>query len=153
MLPQLNLPTYAFKFKELGQRTQIFDSIRKKYIVLTPEEWVRQNFIQYLIQEKQFPASLIAIEMGLKYNKMQRRGDVVIYDNYMNPVVIVECKAPGIKITQNTFDQIARYNMVLKVKYLIVTSGLQHYCCAMDYENLSYLFIKEVPNYKDIVVG
>lgn len=150
MLPQLNLPTYSFKFKELNQRTQIFDSVRKKYIVLTPEEWVRQNFIQYLIQEKKFPASLIAIEMGLKYNKLQKRGDVVIYDNYGKPFVIVECKAPHIKITQDVFDQIARYNMVLKVKYLIVTSGLQHYCCLMDYEKGTYLFMNEIANYKDL---
>jgi hypothetical protein len=151
LLPKLNLPIYSFKFKELDQRTQIFDAIRKKYIALTPEEWVRQNFIQYLINEKQFPASLIAIEMGLKYNQMQRRGDVVIYDKTGKPVVIVECKAPSVKITQDVFDQIARYNMVLRVKYLIVTSGLNHYCCSMDYEDLSYSFMQEIPTYDKII--
>ena len=151
MLQQLNLPKYSFKFKELGQRMQIFDAIRKKYIVLSPEEWVRQNFIQYLIQEKKYPTSLISIEMGLKYNNMRKRGDVVIYDNFGKPLLIVECKAPGINITQDTFDQIARYNMVLKVKYLVVSNGLIHYCCRMNYDQPSYTFVQEVPFYLDAI--
>ena len=150
MQTTLNLPSYSFKFKELDQRTQIFDPIRKKYIFLTPEEWVRQNFIQYLIQEKQFPKSLIAVEMGLKYNKMQKRGDVVVYNKSGNPMVIIECKSTKVKIAQDTFDQIARYNMVLKVQYLVVTNGFNHYCCTMDYEKKSYLFINEIPNYCDL---
>ena len=147
---KLNLPTYSFKIKSIGEKKQIFDEIRKKYVALTPEEWVRQNFIRYLIHEKQFPASLIAIEMALQYNRMKKRGDVVVYDTSGKPVVIVECKAPDVKITQNAFDQVARYNMTLKVKYLVVTNGLIHYCCSMDYEKKSYEFLNEIPLYKNI---
>lgn len=149
-MQQLNLPTYSFKIKSASERKQIFDEIRKKYVALTPEEWVRQNFIRYLIHEKQFPASLIAIEMTLQYNRMKKRGDVVVYDRSGKPVVIVECKAPDVKITQNAFDQIARYNMALMVKYLVVTNGMIHYCCSMDYEKKSFEFLEEIPLYKNI---
>src|ERR1035437_1139348 len=130
----LNLPAYQFKLKQLGDRTQIFDKIRKKYVALTPEEWVRQNFLQYLIQEKKFPALLISVEAGLKYNQLQKRMDVLVYDKQGSPYLMVECKAPEVKITQVVFDQIARHNMVFKVKYLVVTNGLNHFCCLMDYE-------------------
>src|ERR1039457_6927984 len=125
----LSLPPYQFKLKEAGLRTQIFDVIRKKYVVLTPEEWVRQNFLQYLIQEKKFPALLISVEAGLKYNQLQKRMDVLVYDKHGNPYLMVECKAPEVKITQDVFDQIARYNLVFKVKYLVVTNGMHHFCC------------------------
>jgi len=147
VLPNLNLPIYLFKFREQDQRTQIFDSIRRKYVALTPEEWVRQNFVQYLIKEKGFPPSLIAIEMGLKYNGLVKRGDVVVYNKAGLPLLMVECKAPEIKITQAVFDQIARYNKVLKVKYLVVTNGLNHYCCKMEYSEENYSFIQEIPEY------
>ena len=141
----LNLPQYAFKLKELGSSTQIFDAIRKKYVALTPEEWVRQNFLQYLIQDKNFPASLIAVEAGLKYNQMQKRTDVLVYNKLGNPYLMVECKAPEVKITQDAFDQIARYNMVFKVKYLVVTNGLNHFCCQMDYTTNTYQYLEQVP--------
>jgi hypothetical protein len=141
----LNLPTYPFKLKQQGERTQIFDAIRKKYVVLTPEEWVRQNFLQYLIQDKNFPASLIAVEAGLKYNQLQKRMDVLIYDKQGTPHLMVECKAPEVKITQDVFDQIARYNMVFKVKYLVVTNGINHFCCLMDYTKNTYLYLEEIP--------
>lgn len=152
-LPRLNLPEYTFRFKAAGngsQRTQIFDTIRKKYVALTPEEWVRQNFIQYLIQEKKYPLALMAIEMGLKYNQLQKRGDVVVHDISGNPWLIVECKAPTIKITQEAFDQVARYNMTLKVKYVIVTNGVNHYCCEIDHEAKTYAYVKEVPEYENL---
>lgn len=145
-MQQLNLPVYPFKFKQ-GVRTQIFDSIRKKYVILTPEEWVRQNILQYLIQEKNFPASLIAVEAGLKYNQLQKRTDVLVYDKQGNPHLMVECKAPEVKITQDTFDQIARYNMVFKVKYLVVTNGLNHFCCKMDYEANTYHYLELIPDF------
>src|SRR3989337_293887 len=132
-MQQLNLPIYSFKIKSEGEKKFIYDEIRKKFVSLTPEEWVRQNFIRYLIHEKQFPATLIVIEMAMKYNRMKKRGDVVVYDRAGKPVVIVECKAPDVKITQNAFDQVARYNMALKVKYLVATNGLTHYCCSMNY--------------------
>ena len=141
----LNLPAYQFKLKQLGDRTQIFDKIRKKYVALTPEEWVRQNFLQYLIQEKKFPALLISVEAGLKYNQLQKRMDVLIYDKQGNPYLMVECKAPEVKITQDVFDQIARYNLVFKVKYLVVTNGIHHFCCFMDYEKNTYHYLEQVP--------
>ncbi|MES2591900.1 MAG: type I restriction enzyme HsdR N-terminal domain-containing protein [Bacteroidota bacterium] len=144
-MQQLNLPSYEFKLKQQGLRTQIFDAIRKKYVVLTPEEWVRQNFLQYLIQDKKFPASLIAVEAGLKYNQLQKRMDVLVYDKQGSPHLMVECKAPGVKITQDVFDQIARYNMVFKVKYLVVTNGLHHFCCQMDYTENAYQYLEQIP--------
>ncbi len=137
-----------FKLKQEGERTHIFDSIRKKYVVLTPEEWVRQNFLQYLIQDKKYAASLIAVEAGLKYNQLQKRMDVLIYNTQGNPHLMVECKAPEVKITQAVFDQIARYNMVFKVKYLVVTNGLQHFCCLMDYTKNSFQYLEGIPEFE-----
>ena len=145
-MQELNLPVYSFKFKE-GVRKQIFDAIRKKYVVLTPEEWVRQNFLQYLIRDKKFPASLIAVEAGLKYNQLQKRADVLVYDKQGNPHLMVECKAPEVKITQDVFDQVAHYNMSFKVKYLVVTNGLNHFCCQMDYSDNSFHYLKDIPEY------
>ncbi len=147
-MQELNLPVYPFKFKQQGVRTQIFDAIRKKYVVLTPEEWVRQNFLQYLISEKKFPASLIAVEAGLKYNQLQKRTDVIVYDKQGQPHLMVECKAPEVKITQDAFDQIARYNMEFKVKYLVVTNGLHHFCCMMDYADNSYHYLEGIPEFE-----
>jgi len=144
----LNLPAFQFKLKQTGLRRQIFDAIRKKYVALTPEEWVRQNFIQFLIQNKKFPASLIAVEAGLKINQLQKRLDVLVYDKQGTPHLMVECKAPHVKISQDTFDQIARYNMLFKVKYLVVTNGLQHFCCKMDYSVNSYSYLETVPDFE-----
>lgn len=149
MLPKLNLPEYAFKFKQEKAAIQIFDNIRKKYVVLTPEEWVRQNFINFLIAEKNFPSALFKIESGMKLNKLQKRTDAVIYKN-TKPVAILECKAPGVAITQETFNQVSRYNLTCKAKYLIVTNGLQHFCCEINLKEKSYNFLKEVPAYETI---
>jgi len=147
----LNLPTYNFRIRASKDKNEIFDDIRKKFVVLTPEEWVRQNFISYLINEKRFPASLIVVEMSLKLNKMQKRSDIVVHDNNGNPLLIVECKAPSVQINQDVFDQVARYNMTFKVKYLIVTNGLDHYCCMIDHDNMNYQFLQEIPSYGEIV--
>jgi len=144
----LNLPSYQFKVRQSGEHIQIFDSIRKKYVVLTPEEWVRQNFLQYLIVEKKYAASLIKIESGLKYNQLQKRMDVLVYDKQGIPHLIVECKAPDVKITQAAFDQIARYNMIFKVKYLVVTNGLQHFCCLMDYTTNAIHYLETIPEFE-----
>ncbi len=141
----LNLPNYSFKLKQESNGAHIFDSIRKKFVVLTPEEWVRQNFLQYLIQDRKFPASLIAVEIGLKYNQMQKRTDVLVYNKEGKPYLMVECKAPEVKISQDAFDQIARYNMAFKVKYLVVTNGLSHFCCMMDYSTNSYQYLELIP--------
>lgn len=147
-MQKLNLPTYNFKLKSNENKTLIFDSLRKKYVVLTPEEWVRQHFVQFLIQEKKYPISLIAIEKQLVINNLKKRTDIVIFSPSGTPNIIVECKAPHIKITQSTFDQIARYNLKLDATYLVVTNGLEHYFCVLDKENETYVFLKDIPSYK-----
>ena len=149
-MEELNLPSYNFNIKLEGQRKLIFDSIRKKYVVLTPEEWVRQNFISYLVEMKNYPKGLIAVEKKVDVNRMPQRSDIVLYNNKAIPVMIVECKAPGVKISQKTFNQIARYNMNLQVPYLVVTNGLSHYCCQIDYERNSFKFIPDIPDYKSL---
>ena len=147
-MQDLNLPKYSLKLKTEGQKTFIFDPIRKKYLVNTPEEWVRQNFIQFLVQEKEYPTSLMAVEMGIDVLNTKKRCDIVLYNTIGKPHIIVECKAPSIKIAQDTFDQIARYNLTLKSEFLIVTNGLQHYVCVMDHENKCYHFLKDIPAYQ-----
>jgi len=143
----LNLPTYDFRIRELDSKRQIFDAYRKKFVALTPEEWVRQNFARYLVEEKQFPGSLMAIEKGLQVAKRTKRTDIVIYSRSGNPLVIVECKAPEVKITPDVFDQIVRYNITLNANYLIVTNGLEHFCCQLSYSDNSYTFLKDIPEY------
>jgi len=146
-MESLNLPTYSFNLKLIEQRKYIFDFIRKKYVILTPEEWVRQNFLKYLVEEKKYPASLIVVEKEFKLNNLSKRSDAVVYNKSGNPFLIVECKAANVKIDQNVFDQIARYNMVLNVDLLVVSNGLQHFCCKLDMENDTYYFLKEIPDY------
>lgn len=145
----LNLPPYPFKLTQKDDQLFIFDEIRKKSLVLTPEEWVRQHFIQYLIQHKKYPKSLIKLEGGLKLNQLQKRTDILIYSKIGLPQILVECKASSVKINQKVFDQIARYNMIHQVKYLVISNGLHHYYCEMDYKNSSYNFIKELPLYTE----
>ena len=146
-MTNLNLPTYSFKIKSKENILYIFDILRKKNVVLTPEEWVRQNYIQFLISEKKYPKSLIAIEKQLKINNLIKRTDILIFDKNGLPYIIVECKSPKVKITQDVFDQIARYNLKLQAKYLIVTNGIQHFYCQMDHQQMKYDFLKEIPNY------
>lgn len=144
----LNLPPYKFKIKNSENKRLIFDNLRKKYIVLTPEEWVRQHYVSYLINEKKYPESIIAIEKQLTINGLKKRTDILIFNKNGLPDIIVECKAPSIKITQSTFDQIARYNLKLNAKYLIVTNGLTHFYCQIDQEKEIYTFLKDIPSYK-----
>ena len=151
-MQKLNLSEYTFRFKKEENKTYIFDDFRKKYVVLTPEEWVRQNFLMYLISELDFPKSLISVEAGLKLYKRLKRTDIVVYDKQGNPVLIVECKAPEVKLNEKVFDQIVRYNMALHVNFLIVTNGMDHYCCQLDYEKNTYNFLKTIPNYKFILI-
>ena len=146
-MQKLNLPTYTFKLKSNEKHTLIFDNLRKKYFVLTPEEWERQHFVRFLIEGKKYPVSLIALEKELTLNNRKKRTDIVIFDKQGNPDIIVECKAPRIKISQATFDQIARYNLKLKAKYLVLTNGIEHYYCKMDFENETYIFLEDIPNY------
>tara|TARA_B100000787_G_scaffold58757_1_gene42834 strand:+ start:2812 stop:3252 length:441 start_codon:yes stop_codon:yes gene_type:complete len=146
-MPQLNLPNAVLKTKLVEGTTQVFDAVRKKYLVLNPEEWVRQHFIHYLNLEKKYPLGLMGVEKMVKYNEQSTRADIVLYTNQGKPNMIVECKAPNVKITQDAFDQIAKYNFKLRVDFLVVTNGMQHFCCAMDYKNNKITFLKEVPNY------
>jgi len=146
-MQKLNLPNYTFKLKSNENKTFIFDNLRKKDVVLTPEEWVRQHFVQFLIKEKNYPISLIAIEKQLIINNLKKRTDIVIFSSDGTPNIIVECKAPKIKIAQDTFDQIARYNLKLNANYLVVTNGLQHYFCKLDKEKETYIFLKDIPSY------
>ncbi|MFV0521099.1 MAG: type I restriction enzyme HsdR N-terminal domain-containing protein [Mangrovibacterium sp.] len=146
----LNLPSFDFKTKVELEKTFIFDEVRKKYIVLTPEEWVRQNFIRYLIKHLQYPASLMNIEGGLKLNGNTYRADLVVYNKKAEPLLLVEFKAPHIKITQDTFNQIARYNMIYRVPFLIVSNGLQHYCCKVGFTENNYDFLQEIPPFGSI---
>ena len=143
---KLNLPEYKLKYKETEKGLSVFDIVRKKYILLTPEEYVRQQFINYLIQEKQYPRGLLAVERQLKIYKLTKRTDIVLHDKIGNISVIIECKAPKVKISQDVFDQIARYNLSLKAKYLMLTNGLQHYYCEMNFEKETYVFLEELPN-------
>ena len=146
-MPQLNLPNAALKTKLVEGTTQVFDQVRKKYLVLTPEEWVRQHFIHYLNKEKNYPLGLMGVEQMLKYNTMQTQADIVLYTTDGNPNMIVQCKAPSVKITQDAFNQIAKYNFKLRVDFLVVTNGMQHFCCAMDYENNKITFLEEIPHF------
>ena len=148
--PELNLPAFPFKIQPGAQRSKIFDLVRKKYVALTPEEWVRQHFVQFLVNELGCPASLIAIEQGLVYNKRNKRSDVVVYNTTGNPVLIVECKAPEIKINQEVFHQVAAYNMTLKVGLLVVTNGMQHFCCRIDHELKTYAFLPDIPPWPEM---
>ena len=141
------LPNVALKTKSVEGTIQVFDVIRKKYFVLTPEEWVRQHFIHYLNNEKNYPMGLMGVEKMVKYNALKTRADIVLYTREGKAKMIVECKAPNIKITQDTFNQIAKYNFKLKVEYLVVTNGIQHFCCRMDYENNSISFLEDIPTF------
>ena len=146
-LPQLNLPIAVLKTKLVEGTTQVFDQVRKKYLVLTPEEWVRQHFIHYLNQEKNYPLGLMGVEKMMKYNSMKTRADIVLYAADGKPNMIVECKAPNVKITQDAFNQIAKYNFKLQVPLLVVTNGIQHFCCQMDYKTNEITFLEEIPTY------
>ena len=146
----LNLPPYATKIAVRDGKNSIWDIIRRKYVALTPEEWVRQHFVQFLVEHKGYPVSLLANEVALVLNGTSRRCDTVLYDRTLSPRMIMEYKAPHIPITQKVFDQISRYNLVFRVDYLIVSNGLSHYCCRMDYENHSYQFLSDIPEYGEL---
>jgi hypothetical protein len=146
----LNLPTYSFKMKSDGNYDYIFDKYRKRYVRLTPEEWVRQNIGQYLEFEKGYPGSRIVLEKSLKVNGLNKRSDILIYDSLGMPLLLGECKAPDVKITNDTFLQASVYNYKFKVRYLLVTNGMQHYCSSINFETGEIGFLKEIPFYKEI---
>lgn len=146
----LNLPSYDAKIRKNGSLMEIYDSLRRKYVALTPEEWVRQHFVNWLIRDKEYPTSLMANEAGIRLNSLTRRCDTVVYNPYLDPLMIIEYKESNISITQDVFDQVVRYNTVLKVQYIIVSNGVNHYCCKMNYDKQSYDFLTDIPNYREL---
>jgi hypothetical protein len=147
-MQKLNFPEYQFRFKNSENKVSIFDRIRKKFILLTPEEWVRQHTIHYLIEEKKYPKSLINVEKLIQLNGLNKRYDIIIFNPDGSIFLIVECKSAHIKITQEVFDQIARYNLALDSEYLMITNGLDHYYCQMNYTDKHYTFLKDIPKYR-----
>ncbi len=147
-MEQLNFPNYSFTLKSRENKTYIFDLIRKKNLLLTPEEWVRQHCVHFLNKELGYPKSLINIEKQIKISGQVKRYDIVVYSSSGNVEILVECKAPSVKISQDTFDQIARYNMTLKSRFLMLTNGKEHYFCEMDFQNKAYRFIHKLPKYQ-----
>ena len=145
-MQQLNFPAYSFRFKNSENKVAIFDEIRKKFVILTPEEWVRQHTVRYLLEEKKYSKSYINVEKMITINGLTKRYDIVVFNPDGSIFVLIECKAPEVSITQNVFDQIARYNMVMDANYLMVTNGLNHYFCQMDFENEKYQFLRELPD-------
>ena len=145
---QLNLPEYEIKVSERGGKRLIFDFLRRKYVALTPEEWVRQHFTHYLVAHKGYPKGLLVNETQLRIGDKSLRCDTVLYNQAMQPRMIIEYKAPTIHIQQKTFDQIAAYNLLLHADYLVISNGMQHYCCQMDYEQRSYRFLTDIPDYE-----
>ena len=144
---KLNLPTYDIKLSGSKERPQIWDTLRRKYVKLTPEEWVRQHFVHYLVEQKGYPAALLANEIQLKVGEKTLRADSVLYTRQLRPQMIIEYKAPHIAITQKVFDQISVYNMLLHVDYLVVSNGIDHYICKMDYEGKKCVFLEDIPDY------
>ena len=147
MLQELNFPKFSFRFKNKENKISIFDVIRKRFVILQPEEWVRQHCIHYLIDYKGYPKSLINIEKELIINSLRKRYDIVIFNSDGSIHLIVECKAPAININQNVFDQIALYNLSLNATYLMISNGINHYYCQMDFKNEKYHFLKDIPEY------
>lgn len=147
----LNLPSYDFKTRVEDGKKYIFDPFRLKYLMLTPEENVRQHFARYLIEELSYPATLMMSEKSLTLNKMSKRCDLIAFDRSGTPLVLIECKAPEVKIAQAVFDQVARYNQVFKVSYLMVSNGLKHYCCKIDFESEKIDFLKSMPRYEELI--
>lgn len=146
-MKKLNLPTFQANLRKRNEKTEIFDVFRNKFVRLSPEEWVRQNFAHFLVNQKKYPKGLLAIEYSFKLETRTKRVDILAFNRKGNPILVVECKAAEVSINQNVFDQIARYNMAFKVDYLVVTNGLEHYACKLDYKTLSYTFIQEVPSF------
>lgn len=144
-LPNLNFPAYEFRLRQGESSPEIFDEVRKKWVTLTPEEWVRQHTMKWLVEEKKYPASLLAVEKSISVNGLTKRCDIVAFNRETNPVLIVECKAHDVQINQQVFDQAARYNLTLNADLFLLTNGLQHFCCKMDHAQKKYNFVKELP--------
>jgi len=151
MLKQLNLPQYSFKINGKEDNEMILDPLRRKFVKLTPEEWVRQNFVQYLINEGKYPAGLLGIEVLFRLNKLKRRVDILVHNRLGEAIMIVECKSADVKIDEKVFEQIATYNMKFKVPYLVVTNGLHHYACKIDHQEMKFEYLLVIPLYEDLL--
>lgn len=151
-MEQLNLPPYNYEIRNQAGRRVILDPVRKRFVPLTPEEWVRQHFVQYLIRNLDVPPGLVGIEVAIPIQDRHYRADIVIYDRRVVPVMVVECKRPSVQLSQDTFNQIGHYNATLKVPYLVITNGMQHYCCMIDHAHRSYRFLDEIPSYKTMIL-
>lgn len=147
----LNLPGADLRIRTTGEKQEVFDDVRKKFVALTPEEWVRQHFIHYLAGHRNVPRSLIGVEVSLRYHRLAKRCDIVVYGAAGEPCLIVECKAPEVMVTQDVFDQVAIYNMSLKVPFLAVTNGMVHFACHIDHDSGEISFLKEIPEYRVMV--
>ena len=152
-MTSLNLPSYDIKLGGTRQRPQIFDFLRRRFVALTPEEWVRQHFTHWLVGHKGYPQALLGNEIELTVGEKKLRCDSILYNKELQPRMILEYKAPSIALTQKVFNQISTYNLLLHVDYLVVSNGLQHYCCRMDYERQTYTFLQEIPEYYQLVIS
>ncbi len=150
---QLNLPEYHFKIKKQENKLFVFDSQRKRYVSLTPEEWVRQHFIRFLIEEMKYPSNLLAVEYQVIWNNLKKRCDAVLFTKEATPFLIIELKAPHVPITQQVFDQVAVYNAKLNVQYFMVSNGLEHYCCKINLQNNCYDFLPGIPTYQELIAS
>lgn len=146
--PRLNFPEFIFRIRENEKRPEIFDDVRKKWVALSPEEWVRQHVLRWLIEIKNYPASLLAVEKTIEVNGLSRRCDIVFFDRMLKPALLVECKAPEVSVSQVVFDQAARYNLSLGAELFLITNGINHFCCRANHENAAYDFLRELPDYK-----
>ena len=144
---EINLPSYEIKLREKDGKREIFDFLRRRYVALTPEEWVRQHFVHYLVEHKGYPKGLLANELELRIGEKRLRCDTILYNNVLQPRMIIEYKAPDVSITQRVFNQISSYNMLLHADYLVVSNGLQHHCCQIDKTQHSYQFLHDIPDY------
>ena len=147
----LNLPPYDVKLRGTREKPEIFDFLRRRFVALTPEEWVRQHFTHFLVEHKGYPQALLGNEIELRIGEKRLRCDSLLYNKEMSPRMIIEYKAPSVAVTQKVFNQISTYNLLLHVDYLIVSNGLQHYCCRMDYERRQYDFLPEIPDYQALI--
>ena len=145
----LNLPPFQHQLQRRAGKVAIFDIIRRKYVALTPEEWVRQHFIHYLIHQLAYPKALISVETGLRYNQLARRSDVLVHDRSGAPFMVIECKAAAVPLLPQVFEQVAVYGQSLRARYLTVTNGLAHYCCRMDYKTGTYAFLETLPEFEN----
>ncbi len=150
-MTELNLPAFEIQLKEEGRKVYVFDSIRKKYIRLTPEEWVRQHFVHYLINQLSYPMSLIANEQRIKVGELDRRSDTVVYSRQIKPLMLLEYKAPNVSIDQKVIEQALQYNMALRVPYLVLSNGLEHFSYKLNYKKLSYEVLDYIPSYEELI--